>query len=181
MLQPRATCGGRVQKAELTRTVQRHQQQQLPRGSRELSDPGGEQRLQPAAGRQRHRQRLKRGPLRIAQHRGQLQERERVALRLREHAIANIGCERGETRINEAASRLGVERPQLKLGKHNTVEEALFLRTRGSEKADPAPRHPASCVAKHPGARPIQPRQIIDDQQQRTINARPPQQCDRRI
>ena len=105
--QPSLLCWGQIAKAgirdgarleypHITRAVERHEQQEPPRPGRQIRDSRSEQRLQSSAERECRREGVGGRPEGRPERHRELQERERVALRIHEDAAAS---RRGKVRV----------------------------------------------------------------------------------
>ncbi len=101
----------RLQHPEITGAVQRGHQQRPPRGGGQAADPGREQGLQAAAQGQERRQSLHRGPLRVTQRCGQLEQGQRIAPGLGEQAAPDPFGQIRKTRLDQAGRGGLVQRP----------------------------------------------------------------------
>ena len=123
--------------------------------------------------------------LRTAQRRGQLEQRERVALGLDHHALANPERERREAATQQHVRGVVVERAQLVLGEAGVFEEAAADGPRTCEERDSHPVHTPGHERERGRARPVEPRDVVDDDRDRTALPRgragaPRSRCQRR-
>ena len=144
--------------ADVPGAIERDAQQEATRGSRKPSDLGSEQRLEPAAKRQREGQGAGGRARPGSQPDRELDERQRVALRLEEDPIA---CGRPEVRaprFEQLPGGASVQRLHHQFRDACVVEDVVFARARCRQQADlgafEAPRN----KAKDGGARAVQPR-----------------------
>jgi hypothetical protein len=102
--QARAPRGGGQHRGQVAGALQRRDEQQVPCGRRERGDPRGVQGVQAAA----ERQDVARAGRRVArarrQRHRQLEQGERVALRLGEHASGRPGAQQREVRGQQGGS-----------------------------------------------------------------------------
>src|SRR5258705_5564254 len=115
-----------LQDAEVVGPAQGHQQKQLTGARRQCRDPGGEQRLQSAAQRQRWGQRLQRGTASADPHRRQLQKRKRVASRLEKDPCADASAKGRKMCEHKLPGRMVIEWLQFEFGQPSAVEEAFL-------------------------------------------------------
>ena len=73
----------------------------------------------------------------------------------------------GTARLTSASAAVVVERPDLMVGQPGAVEEALLARPVGGQETDRPSTEPTGDDREHHRARPIHPRQIVDDHQHR--------------
>ncbi|HET6833584.1 MAG TPA: hypothetical protein VFH30_06930 [Acidimicrobiales bacterium] len=161
--------GGGSQDAELAGAVQHREQQQRSGRHWEVRDTGGEQVLHATGEWQESRGCWPRDSSPPVQRTRQLQQGQRVALRLGHQASAHAGRKHREPLLQQIACRGVVQRPQLVGWGSSTVEEALHLRAGGGQESDLAPREAAGHEAQHVRGRAIQPLQVVHDQQDGTL------------
>ena len=160
-IQQLGVSGSGAQDVELSGAVQHREQQQGSGGRREVGDPRCEQGLQAVGEREDVGQRVPNVPVPSAQRTRQLQQGERVALRLGEQAGAHAGRQGREPREQQLARRRVIQWPQLDGRYVPTVEEALESRSRRGQEADPASRKPAGHETQYLAAGTIDPLNVV--------------------
>lgn len=128
----------------------------------------GAQRQLMQAGRQRQGvgQMTPRGPG-ISKSDGQLEQRERVALRFGDQPLAHTRRQRGEPLLEQGRRGRPVQRRELMAGQPSTIEEALGLGPQSRQESDAGAREATHGRSKNQRTCPVQIRQVIDYHQQR--------------
>jgi hypothetical protein len=161
------SAGGGLLDPEVAMALKHGEQEQVPGGRGQVGRPRREQRMEALAERQRHGQCLKRGALRAAQLGLQFKQGKRIPLGLRQHPLTYPRGEPGEPSV-EQARRCPVRQGAHLMGRKVTaIEEAVAAGPRRGEEADTAAGQAASDEAEHEAARPVHPRQVVDDHKQR--------------
>ena len=170
----RGLIGDRVHCGQIAGAVEHGDEQQVPGPCRQRLDPGGERGLEPAAQREHRRQRA--GAIRgrgvPLQGGGQLQERERVALRLGEQALPHP---RGHGRVpgREQGVGRGIgERDDRPRWQARAVQEVVLAGAGGGQQPDRQLMQTPGHEPEHGGAGLVDPRQVVDDQQQWRVRGR---------
>ena len=176
-----ARAGRRLQHPEVPGTLQGRHQQQRPGPGRKPRDPGREQLLQPPAKRQHRRKREYRRTLCLAQLLRQLQQGERIALRRAQHPARHQRIKVRKPRRHQLGSRLVIQGLQLIFRQAAPVKVAVRAGPAGGEQPRPAAAEPSRHETQHPGAGPVDPGQVVHDQQKRHSRGRVPQQGQRGI
>ena len=175
------TPARRFQHPDLPGALQGRGQEDRPGRGREPHDPGGEQLLQALTERQHRRKRLPRRALRVAQRLRQLQQGERVAPRRVQHPASHPGIEAGKPGPHQVVSRLVIQGLQLIFQQAAPVKVAFRAGPAGSQQPHPAAAEPSRHEAQHAGAGPVDPGQVVDDQENRHSCGRVPQQGQRGV
>ena len=169
------------QDAHVSGAIERHAQQELTRPRRKLGDPRSEERLEASTERQRGRQRLGGCAHPRAERNRELQQRERVPLGLDQDTFANGRRELGEPAVEQLPRRHIIEPRDLQLGKSGVIEEVHLPRPRCTEQPDLAARQAPRDEAQHARARPVQPGQVVEDDEHRSCGGGLAKQHERRI
>ena len=161
-----AVGGDRPDEAQITRPVQDGQEQQFVDRRGQRLDAGGEDRLQPTAQRQRGGKGSGDGTGQVAEGDGEFEQGERVTQGGVEQPPPHPRCHHGVAAGQQFCRRLFRQRLHARDGQVALVEEAGLAcparREEGHRKAGQAARH----HAEHECAGAIQPRQVVDDEQQ---------------
>ena len=174
------TSGRCLEDPQVSGAIQCREQEQPAGGGGKIGSPGCEQCLQAPTEWQGRRQRLGRGALRAGERRREFEQGERVPLRLCQNPPANLWRQLGKTGADQAVRRLLAQRVKLVLRQPGALEEALISRPRRSQETGAAAGQAAGDEPEHPGAGPVKPRQIIDDDQHRAGGGHVPQHRERR-
>jgi hypothetical protein len=83
--------------------------------------------------------------------------------------------------IEQLDGRRSVERLGLKRWQAGTIEEALSLGAQRGQETDTGSGQSTSCRSQHQRARSVQPRQVVDDHEQRSSRRRIAKQPEDRV
>ena len=134
-------------------------------GSGSVPNPGREQVLEPRSQREDVRQMTSRR-VGISKCDGQLEQRQRVALRVGHQPLAHVRRQRWEPLLEQGRRGRFVERLELVAGQSSTIEEALGFGPQRRQETDAGTGEATHGRSKHQRTRSVQPRQIIDHHQQ---------------
>ncbi len=165
VVEARVSRGRCLQYPQVAGTVQDGDQQQCDGRRGQLRNPGREQSLQARRQRQGAGQMRSRGPG-ISKSDGQLEQRERVALRIGDQPLAHGRRQRGEPLLEQGRRGRSVQRLDLVTGQSSTIEEALGLGPQSRQESDTGASEATHGRSKDQRTRPVQPLQIIDYHEQ---------------
>ena len=118
------------------------------------------------------------GSLKVA---GRSKESQRVTLRVGQDASADAGSEFGKLGVEKAGRRLAVQRPQFTLGQAAAAEEGSGPGPRRGQQSHPGAAQASGDESEDQGAGSVQPRQVVEDHEQRPVRGCPAQQGERRV
>ena len=157
---------GRVQDMQVTAPLQRGEQERVARIARQAREPGRERQLQSSAKREQRRRPGLAAHAASGQYAGKLQECQRIASRDRQHMPAQVLGEAGEASVKQLDGLLISKRREMVLIEPGTFEESGSGPQR-PEQPHAAARQSARDEAENGRACPVQPLQVVHDQQQR--------------
>ena len=158
---------GRRQDAEAAGAVEHREQEQASRRLGEPLDPGLVQPPHLSAHPRGH------GGVRSAGHRGELEQRQRIALRLVDDTPADAGRQVDEL-ASQQLHRVGLrERRHGELRQPRALEERSDPGPDGTEQPDPAASQPPADEADHGTAGAVEPVQVVD-RRSATARSMPP-------
>ena len=162
----------RPDEAQIAGAVQGGQQQQFAdRGGKRLR-AGGKDALQPVAEGQRHREGPGDGARQVAERDRELEQRERVPEGRVEQLPSHPGRQHRVALGHQLRCRLVRQRRHQRDRQVSLLEEVRLPGPAGRQQADRQPGETAGDHAEHERAGAVQPRQVVDDEQQRLFLGR---------
>src|ERR1700722_12594979 len=165
-----------LQRGQVSAALQGGEQEKVAGGGGQAGGPGGEQSLKPTAEREDGRQGRQRAALLGVQGQRQLQQGEGVALGLGQDAPTHNRSELGKPGADQVGRRRAVQRPDLVAGEAAAVEEGFRSGPGRRQETYPGAAQAADDEAEDQGAGAVQPRQVVDNHQQRPGHGRLAQQ-----
>ena len=161
---------GTQDRRELTAVVGRGDEQERLRVRRQPLDPRQERALDPGADGDGGEHRLGARQLRLAQGRGELEQRQRIAARLDDEPVAYLGRERdARVAIDQGPGRLLSEPAQAELREPGRLEAPKLTLPGGEQDHDALGLEPPGDEDECVRGRVVEPLRIVDEAQERSL------------